>query len=153
MKKLFICFSIFIFICFIFGCEIANSETSSTIIPFVSRSSFIVGEDIVLKKVIVEIGTWNMNLNSSIIINCPVSVDKIISSNVFIKNDLGTGAYPIYMSNSSGISCGAFYIFHSNGIYIPIGDYIEITRYSCFTGSSYDSTIINRGWITIEYTE
>ncbi len=99
-----------------------------------------------LRKVVLEIGDWNMynvtGTGSKEIDLVPYGIDpeKVRSVFISIRSDAGTVFRDLYIS-------GHIVAWLSTGI--------EISREAAgtFDSTSYDSTSFNRGWITIEYEE
>lgn len=99
---------------------------------------------IFLKKKIIAIGDWNMVALASITVAHGLTISKIRSVLVEIRDDNDFNHLPINYATASNVVSGA----HSTGI-----AFITLTRFAggAFNNTSYDSTSYNRGYITIEY--
>ena len=98
-----------------------------------------------IHRKIVEIGAWNMDTTSNVSVAHGLTLSKIRSVSVMIKNDSSTAHYPIgyRVSSSDYTPSGAVYLTDSNVVILraTAGTFDDIA----FVSSS------NRGWIVIDY--
>ena len=98
-----------------------------------------------IHRKIVNIGVWNMDTTSNVSVAHGLTLSKIRSVSVMIKNDNSTAHYPIgyRVSSSDYTPSGAVYLTDSNVVILraTAGTFDDIA----FVSSS------NRGWIVIDY--
>lgn len=97
-----------------------------------------------LKTKIVEIGDWNMDTTPSVVVPHGLNFKKIRSVSGVIRNDLDTKYYTIGTEELFFLSGFAVVGFDGSGITIG-------KDAGAFTGSGFDATSYNRGFITIVY--
>ena len=121
-----------------------NADTATLAAGASSIKETGTGAETVRKKII-EIGDWNMDTTSGKIINHGLSISKIRSVKVVIRNDAGSGLFPIEVSSDGTIS----------GTWNLDATQIAPVRFSgkFFDSADFDATSYNRGWITIEYVD
>jgi len=106
-----------------------------------------------LKKVVIEIGDWNMDASSSTIRTyAPPLLSTIRSVQVFIRKDAGEAVqalYPLGQWLDSGVPAGGFNLIDTGGGIVQY----QLFRIngSMFDSTAFDQTSYNRGWITVEY--
>jgi hypothetical protein len=98
-------------------------------------------------KVVVAIGTWNMDANELKLVNWTLPASNMIRSiSVIIHADTGSSAYPLNYTEdlAAPVISGSFYY---------TGTQFSLSRLdaSMFDSASYDSTSVNRGYIVVEY--
>jgi hypothetical protein len=100
-----------------------------------------------IKKKIMNIGAWNMNLGNRQFQHL-LDWRKIISINVLIYNDANTNAQPLILANqSTGQTAGSWELNSINIILkATLGELYE-------SSGSYDDTSLNRGIVVFEYTD
>lgn len=96
-----------------------------------------------LKSKIVDIGDWNMDTTTTANVAHGLTLSKIRTIDVMIRNDIDTIYYPLNHNPSTGIS----------GYYLADATNVIMSRVAggFFDNASYDATSYNRGWITIWY--
>ena len=96
-----------------------------------------------LNTKILEIGDWNMDSTLLVQVAHGVTLSKIRTISVLIREDSNTNYHDFAARDE-----GASYAFAD-------ATYITLSRKNAgvFDSTSYDSTSYNRGWITIQYTD
>ena len=106
----------------------------------------ISGTDTPIKKKIIDIGDWNMDVDSTVSVSHGISDFKKIRSIEIIIRDDGDNFYTILNAvNTTGAIEGGVGLFD--------GTNIILTRTSggLFDATGFDSTSFNRGFITVEF--
>lgn len=100
----------------------------------------------VIKEIVVQIGPWDMNSTSSILLSPGLpALSNIRDVRVMIMHDLeGLLVSLERYSNTSGLTDGGWYITTS-------GIYLLRTDSGYFDSTDFDSTSINRGYIIVRY--
>ena len=100
-----------------------------------------------LLKTVVNIGDWNMDSVSQVVISSPVDVNNIRSINVLIRDDTDNFYRPLNRVDTSGNLAGS-----CTGLF-AITNQIELSRVTggFYDSTNYDSTSFNRGWIVLEH--
>lgn len=103
----------------------------------------------VVRKMIVEIGAWNMDSISTLYVACDLESDQIRSYQVFIISDNLYGPYNLSfgLGNDSSIKGGACFDA-ANYRFV-----LNRVAGAFFDSTDFDATSFNRGWITIEYVD
>jgi len=109
-------------------------------------------EGVNVRTKIIEIGDWDMDADATKQVTHGLDFTKIRSVSAVIRNDAGTGQFPVPSSLST---TGVAELFFANNIVpVPItSTVIVLARLTGggFDDTAFDSTSYNRGWITIVY--
>jgi hypothetical protein len=97
-----------------------------------------------LYQKIIEIGDWNLTTTSAVLITHNLTLSKIVAVTAMIRSDDGSAHYPA----NGRADAGATLSIQTN--YVS-STQIRLER-GGLTGTSFDATSYNRGWITIWYT-
>lgn len=99
----------------------------------------------ILRSKVIELGDWNMDLtgNSSIAVSHGLSLGRMRSVAITIRNDNNTAYYPIDFNNE-GLRGG---FWHAEATMISITRELG----GAFDSNGYDALSYNRGWILIWY--
>jgi len=100
-----------------------------------------------IKFHIEDIGNWDMDTTGTVLLTHGIDYTKIVSVDVFIRNDTGLIIKNLSHTDLSGAIGGHFEILASYQITLVrnIG--------GPFDNIDYDTAVYNRGWITIRYRE
>ena len=121
-------------------------RTDSTIVNEKRLQDYVGG----VKKMVVNIGDWNMDSDGSINISeasLGVDIDDIFDVRVTIQIDGGGNKRSLVSGSSSSLS-GAW-VLDSNANQLIL----YRTASGFFDSVQFDQTSFNRGWVVIEYTE
>jgi len=137
----------------ILGSNITADAADTTFVETLNAKNGIMNEDsgIVLRKKIIDIGDWDMNLTGSLNIAHGLSATEwktIRTVTVIIRNDVDTQMYFIDGVFGTGTSTPAGGIGSMGSTNILL----ERLTGGFFDQTGYDSTGYNRGWVTLEYT-
>lgn len=111
-------------------------------------------EHSVLNTKVIEIGPWNMDLDNFINLDIGVSFKKLRSVNIVVRSDsddlYGTDNYFKAATFEVKSELGVQNAFQSGGV-----DRITIGRAigGRYDNATYNSILINRGWVTIQYID
>jgi hypothetical protein len=95
----------------------------------------------------IDIGDWNMDLNSGVYVAHGLDITKIVSVSAMIRSDTDGVRYPINFCNiSTGAAIGHIYV---SSTYV----YLNRVDYQAFDAPSFDATSYNRGFIIIGYVD
>lgn len=104
---------------------------------------------ITLKKKVIEIGTWNMDVTDTVDVNHGItglSPDKVRRVEAIIQRDDGVSVSPLNVTEFSTEKTGG-----SVQIVSTVLVRLKRTLGEFFDKPDFDDAVINRGWITIEY--
>lgn len=99
-----------------------------------------------LKTKVINIGDWNMDATDSVFVDHGVTLGKIRTISVIIRND----ADNTYVPDGAYITSGTvpeLYIISATATTIGVQRKLS----GILDGTDYDATAYNRGWITITY--
>ena len=102
-----------------------------------------------LNKKVVEIGDWNMDADTTKVVNHGLSSDfkKVRGVEVIIRDDTDVTYIDINSPTSAGVVHGGSGGMNNTSITLVR------TISGAFDNSSYDSTSYNRGWVTFSYVD
>lgn len=94
---------------------------------------------------VIEIGDWNMDANASIAVAHGLTLSKIKSVSVMVRNDADDAYYQLCGFDGATLPAYQTAIDATN---------INVTRKTSdtFDSTDFDSTSYNRGWVTIIYS-
>jgi len=110
-----------------------------------SAKAYVDGRTASMNTKVVEIGDWNMDSTTQVNPSHGLTLSKIRSISVVIRNDSGT-LYPFPFTGGYASLNERWILSSSN---------IVLSRFvgGVFDDPSFSSTSYNRGWITIQYTD
>ncbi len=106
-----------------------------------------VGASAELKVKVINIGDWNMDTTVNVSVAHGLSLANIRAVTVLIRNDDGSGFYPL--DKAEGDFADVSGIFDMASVPGNVNLYRFTTGF--FDAALFDSTSYNRGWITIWY--
>ena len=102
-------------------------------------------QNVKLNIKVVDVGDWNMDSTDSVSVSHGLTLSKIRSMSVLIRNDNDDNYLDFSASSATtvneSIACGASNIL------------LNRSGGSVFDSANYDSTSFNRGWVTIQYVD
>lgn len=99
-----------------------------------------------IKELLLEIGDWNMNTNSSTSVSHSITHSKIRGIIVSIRNDAGTQLFSFPHYQPAGNSNEGFDAQSGTGII-----FLARATLGKFDSTAFQNTSYNRGWIFIKY--
>ena len=99
-----------------------------------------------LQTTVVNIGDWDMNATVSVSVNHGLTLSKIRSILVMIRNDADTVYYSLTHDGGGSALIGRIDAIHDT--------YVVLTRENSggYDSTLFDSTSYNRGWMVIQHT-
>jgi hypothetical protein len=106
-----------------------------------------VNSNVKLNTKVIDIGDWNMDTDVSKFVTHGLTLSKIRSLKVTIRDDTTSSIKDLIFDNSSSSDYAGYY--SASASTIGLGS----PRGGSFDNSDYSSTSYNRGWIVIEYID
>ena len=102
------------------------------------------GASTIMNMIVIDIGDWDMDATATITVNHGLTVGKIRSFQVTIRQDNATDMYPIHGHQATP----------EGYVRINTSQFV-LTRVAggIFDDTVFNATSYNRGWITVWYTD